>query len=74
MNEQEALINNLEKKGIITKAELLEEIKELMKGTPQSINRGPHPTCKSAQRIKPANLVRFKSQEEACKAGYIPVK
>jgi hypothetical protein len=33
--EQEALINLLEKKGIITKAELLEEIKDLKKKTPQ---------------------------------------
>ena len=33
--EQEALINLLERKGIITKAELLEEIKELKKKTPQ---------------------------------------
>ncbi len=33
--EQEAIINLLEKKGIITKAELLEEIKELKKKTPQ---------------------------------------
>ncbi len=33
--EQEALINLLEKKEIITKAELLEEIKEQKKKTPQ---------------------------------------
>ena len=42
-------------------------------GTKNS-NKYHYPTCKSAQRIKPANLVRFKSPEEARKAGYVPCR
>jgi methylphosphotriester-DNA--protein-cysteine methyltransferase len=31
-------------------------------------------TCKWAQKIKPENLVTFKSAKEAMAAGYIPCK
>jgi len=33
-----------------------------------------YPSCKWAQKIKPANLVTFKSAQEAFKAGYVPCK
>ena len=39
MYEIQALINFLDEKGFITKSEVLNEIEELMKETPQSINR-----------------------------------
>jgi hypothetical protein len=32
------------------------------------------PTCKSAQKIKPSNLVKFDTPEAAIKAGYTPCK
>ena len=32
------------------------------------------PTCRSAQKIKPDNLVTFKSAQEAKAAGYVPCK
>jgi methylphosphotriester-DNA--protein-cysteine methyltransferase len=37
-------------------------------------NKYHYPTCQWAQRIKPENLVKFSSPEEAAKAGYIPCK
>ncbi len=37
-------------------------------------NKYHYPTCASAQRIKPANLVRFSSAKEARAAGYLPCK
>lgn len=37
-------------------------------------NKYHYPTCKWAQKIKPQNLVKFNSPEEAIKAGYIPCK
>jgi methylphosphotriester-DNA--protein-cysteine methyltransferase len=37
-------------------------------------NRYHYPDCKWAQRIKPENLVKFKTPEEAVKAGYKPCK
>ena len=33
-----------------------------------------YPTCKWAQKIKPSNLVKFNSPEEAIKAGKVPCK
>ena len=33
-----------------------------------------YPSCKWAQKIKPDNLVRFSSTEQAAKAGYAPCK
>jgi hypothetical protein len=39
MYEIQALINFLDEKGFITKSEVFNEIEELMKETPQSINR-----------------------------------
>lgn len=33
-----------------------------------------YPDCKWAKKIKPENLVTFKSAEEALKAGYVPCK
>ncbi len=33
-----------------------------------------YPTCEWAQKIKPENLVTFKSAEEAIKAWYVPCK
>ncbi len=35
-------------------------------------NRYHYPTCKWTKQISPSNLVKFKSPEEAQKAGYIP--
>ncbi|MGO8763259.1 MAG: Ada metal-binding domain-containing protein [Desulfobaccales bacterium] len=32
------------------------------------------PTCRSAQKIRPDNLVTFKSAQEAKAAGYVPCK
>ena len=32
------------------------------------------PSCKWAQKINPGNLVKFKTPEEAIKAGYKPCK
>jgi len=37
-------------------------------------NKYHYPTCKWAQRIKPENLVTFKSAQEAQAAGYVPCK
>lgn len=37
-------------------------------------NRYHYPTCSSAQRIKPNNLVVFSSPNEAMMAGYAPCK
>jgi hypothetical protein len=35
-------------------------------------NKYHYPTCKWTKQIKPSNLVKFNSPEEAQKAGYIP--
>jgi hypothetical protein len=35
-------------------------------------NKYHYPTCKWTKQIRPSNLVKFKSPEEAQKAGYIP--
>ena len=37
-------------------------------------NKYHYPTCRSAQRIKPGNLVTFSSAKEARDAGYVPCK
>jgi hypothetical protein len=37
-------------------------------------NKYHYPTCRAAQRIKPGNLVTFKSTQEAKAAGYVPCK
>lgn len=37
-------------------------------------NKYHYPTCSSAQRIKPGNLVVFSSPNDARMAGYIPCK
>jgi methylphosphotriester-DNA--protein-cysteine methyltransferase len=37
-------------------------------------NKYHYPTCKWALKIKPENLVTFKSAKEALAAGYIPCK
>jgi len=37
-------------------------------------NKYHYPECKWAQKIKPENLIKFKSPEEAFKAGYVPCK
>lgn len=37
-------------------------------------NKYHYPDCKWAQKIKPENLIRLKSPEEARKLGYIPCK
>jgi len=37
-------------------------------------NKYHYPTCRSAQKIKPGNLVTFKSAQEAKAAGYVPCK
>jgi len=37
-------------------------------------NKYHYPDCRWAQKIKPENLIKFKSPEEAQKAGYIPCK
>lgn len=37
-------------------------------------NKYHYTTCKWAQRIKPANLVRFETPEAAITAGYVPCK
>ncbi|MEW6214677.1 MAG: Ada metal-binding domain-containing protein [Nitrospirota bacterium] len=37
-------------------------------------NKYHYPTCKWALRIKPENLVTFKSAKEALAAGYVPCK
>lgn len=37
-------------------------------------NKYHYPSCRWAQKIKPENLVKFTSPEEATKAGYIPCK
>jgi methylphosphotriester-DNA--protein-cysteine methyltransferase len=33
-----------------------------------------YPSCRSAQRIKPANLIKFNTAQEAIRAGYVPCK
>lgn len=33
-----------------------------------------YPTCKWAQKIKPENLITFKSAKDAQAAGYVPCK
>ena len=40
----------------------------------QESNKYHYPTCLWAQKIKPSNLIKFSSPEEALKAGYIPCK
>jgi len=42
-------------------------------GTKNS-NKYHFPSCKWAQKINPNNLVKFKSPEDAAKAGYVPCK
>ncbi len=37
-------------------------------------NKYHYPTCKSAQKIKPGNLVTFNSAKDAQAAGYVPCK
>jgi len=37
-------------------------------------NKYHYSDCKWAQKIKPENLVKFKTPEEAQKAGYVPCK
>jgi hypothetical protein len=37
-------------------------------------NKYHYPDCKWAQKINPANLIKFKSPEDAIKAGYVPCK
>jgi hypothetical protein len=37
-------------------------------------NKYHYPTCRSAQKIKPENLVTFKSANDAKAAGYVPCK
>ncbi|MDD5451102.1 MAG: Ada metal-binding domain-containing protein [Desulfovibrionales bacterium] len=37
-------------------------------------NKYHYPDCEWAQKINPANLIKFKSPEDAIKAGYIPCK
>jgi hypothetical protein len=37
-------------------------------------NKYHYPSCKWAQKINPANLIKFNTPEEAKKAGYIPCK
>jgi hypothetical protein len=37
-------------------------------------NKYHYPSCRWAQKIKPANLVRFETPEAAIKAGYVPCK
>src|SRR4030042_3299258 len=37
-------------------------------------NKYHYPDCRWAQKIKPENLIKFKTPEEAQKAGYIPCK
>ena len=37
-------------------------------------NKYHYPTCRYAQKIKPNNLVTFKSAQEAKAAGYVPCK
>jgi hypothetical protein len=35
-------------------------------------NKYHYPTCRWAQKIKPENLVTFKTAKEAMEAGYVP--
>lgn len=37
-------------------------------------NKYHYPDCVWAQKIKPSNLIKFKSPEDAIKANYIPCK
>ncbi len=37
-------------------------------------NKYHNPSCRWAQKIKPQNLIKFNSPEEASKSGYIPCK
>jgi methylphosphotriester-DNA--protein-cysteine methyltransferase len=37
-------------------------------------NKYHYPTCKWAQKIKPDNLIKFGSPEQAVKAGYVPCR
>jgi len=37
-------------------------------------NKYHYPSCEWAQKIKPENLVKFSSPEQAQKDGYIPCK
>lgn len=37
-------------------------------------NKYHYTSCKSAQRIKPSNLVKFDTPEAAINAGYVPCK
>lgn len=37
-------------------------------------NKYHYPTCRAAQKIKPGNLVTFRSAQEAKGAGYVPCK
>jgi methylphosphotriester-DNA--protein-cysteine methyltransferase len=41
---------------------------------PKKSNKYHYPDCRWAQKIKPENLIKFQSPEEAQKAGYIPCK
>lgn len=37
-------------------------------------NKYHFPSCRWAQKIKPANLIKFNSKAEATKVGYVPCK
>lgn len=37
-------------------------------------NKYHRPECRWAQKIKPANLIKFKSPEDAVNSGFIPCK
>lgn len=37
-------------------------------------NKYHNPSCRWAQKIKPSNLVKFQTTQEAAKAGYVPCK
>jgi hypothetical protein len=37
-------------------------------------NKYHYPTCEWAQKINPANLVKFKSAKEALDKGFVPCK
>ena len=40
----------------------------------KSSNKYHYPSCTYAQKIKPSNLIKFNSPEQAVKAGYVPCK
>lgn len=50
-----------------------DQVKQVFVGSRHS-NVYHLPTCSAARRIKPENLIGFKSREEAVRAGYRPCK